>query len=247
MLFRSKRFVIDGYNQLLAAHEKKDFLKMTEAARNILSLVDDYRDTKSYERVAKQGLEQIEEEKRKRESEEKQRRIREEVAKLEDKGQAVFERALKESSARSELDAVIQEIYAKDPNNRKAAEWKQRVKDSIEDEKRQAEEAAKKEELRRKAEDAYAKVEAIFKQEKFLEALKEAEHLVDGSWNEKEYLDKVEKLKTDIRTGLKNVLDPLLTEAKNQRQEGGDLVKARDKYREVLAIDRKSTRLNSSH
>ena len=112
------------------------------------------------------------------------------------------------------------------------------MKDSIEDEKRQAEEAAKKEELRRKAEDAYAKVEAIFKQEKFLEALKEAEHLVDGSWNEKEYLDKVEKLKTDIRTGLKNVLDPLLTEAKNQRQEGGDLVKARDKYREVLAIDK---------
>ncbi|MGZ3705427.1 MAG: hypothetical protein ACXWP1_05600, partial [Bdellovibrionota bacterium] len=56
-------------------------------------------------------------------------------------------------------------------------------------------------------------------------------------WNEKEYLDRVDKLKLDIREKLRSILDPLLTAARNQRQDGGDLVVARDKYNEVLRID----------
>lgn len=234
---KNQKFVKDNYKELLAAHEKKDFTKMSEAARNILSLVDEYNDTKSYELIAKRGLEQLEEDKRRRENEERQRKVREEVAKLEERGQGVFERALKDAKARPELDGVIQEIYAKDPNNQKAADWKQRIRDAIEEEKRAAEAAQRKEELRAKAEAEYSRVEGIYKAEKYLEAIKESDKLNDVGWTEAEYLDRVEKLKNDIRTSLKNVLDPLLTEARNQRQEGGDLVKARDKYNEVLRID----------
>jgi pSer/pThr/pTyr-binding forkhead associated (FHA) protein len=234
---KNQKFVKDNYKDLLAAHEKKDFSKMSDAARNILSLVDEYNDTKSYEAIAKRGLEQIEEEKRRKENEERQRKVREEVAALETKGEAVFERALKDAHAEPELQSIIQEIYAKDPNNHKAAEWKQRVKDQRDEEKKAAELAQQREQLRQKAEDEYSRVEKIYKAEKYIEAIKEADKLADVGWSEKDYLDKVEKLKADIRTSLKNVLDPLLTEARNQRQEGGDLVKARDKYNEVLRID----------
>ena len=234
---KNKKFVKDNYKELLTAHEHKDYTKMSETARNILTLVDEYSDTKSYESIAKRGLDQIEEERKRRENEEKQKKVREEVLALEAKGDAIFERALKDAKARPDLDGVIQEIYAKDPNNRKAAEWKQKIKDSIEEEKRAAELARQKEELRQKAEGEYARVENIFKAEKYIEAIKEADKLNDVGWSEKEYLDKVEKLKVDIREKLHSVLDPLLTEARNQRQEGGDLVKARDKYNEVLRID----------
>lgn len=234
---KNQQFVNENYKLLLEAQDKKDFTKMTEAARNILSLVDDFKDTKSYEAIAKRGLEQIEEEKKRRENEERQKKVREEVAKLEERGEGIFERALKDAKARPELDGVIQEIYAKDPNNRKAAEWKQKIKDSIEEEKRAAELAAQREQLRQKAEDEYSRVEKIFKSEKYIDAMKEADKLGDVGWNEKDYVDKVEKLKADIRTALKNVLDPLLAEARNQRQEGGDLPKARDRYNDVLRID----------
>jgi hypothetical protein len=229
--------VRDNYKQLLTAHEKKDFQIMFERAGNILSLVDEYNDTKNYEQIAKRGLEQAEEEKKRKELEAKQQKVREEVAKLVEKGQAVFERALKEPGARSELDSVIGEIYAKDPNNSKAKEWKERIKDQIEQERQAEKLAREREELRQRAEGEYSRVESIFKQEKYIEAIKEAEKLADVGWTEAEYLDRVEKLKVDIREKLRSVLDPLLLEAKNQRGEGGDLVKARDKYNEVLRID----------
>jgi tetratricopeptide (TPR) repeat protein len=236
---KNKEFVRNNYKDLLAAHEKKDFAKMSEAARNILSLVDEYNDTKSYESIAKRGLEQIEEERKRRENEERQAKVRDEVKKLEEKGSAIFERALKDTKARPELDAVIQDIYARDPNNRLAADWKQKIKDADAEEKKAAEIAAQREQLRQKAEDEYARVDKIFTEKKdYITALKEADKLADVGWTEKEYLDKVEKLKNDIRTELKNVLDPLLTDARNQRQDGGDLVKARDKYNEVLRIDK---------
>lgn len=233
---KNQAFVRENYKHLLAAHEKKDYQGMLEKARNILSLVDEFNDTKSYEAIAKRGLDQIEEEKKRRELEEKQRKVREEVAKLEEKAQAVFERALNDPSARPELDAVIQEIYVKDPNNRKAAEWKQKIKDKIDEEKRAEQLAREKEELRRKAEDAYAAVEKLLQEGKYMEAIKEAAKLGDVGWTEKEYLDKVEKLKNDIQDKLKSVLDPLLLEARNQRGETGDLAKARDRYLDVLRI-----------
>jgi len=234
---KNQAFVRDNYKQLLAAHEKKDFQVMFDRTRNILSLVDEYNDTKSYETIAKRGLDAIEEEKKRRELEEKQRKVREEVAKLEEKGKIVFDRALKEPKVRPELDALIQEIYAKDPNNHVAADWKQRIKEKADEEKKEAELAAEREKTRLKAEDAYAAVVKIFKDERYIQAIADADKLADIGWPEPEYVERVEKLKVDIRTALKTVLDPLLAEARNQRQEGGDLVKARDQYHKVLAID----------
>jgi hypothetical protein len=234
---KKQAFVKENYKDLLAAHDKKDFSKMFEHARNILSVVDEYNDTKSYESIAKRGLDALEEEKKRHELEEKQRKIREEVAKLEEKGKAIFERALKDPKARPELDAVIQEVYAKDPNNREAADWKQKIKEKIDEEKKELETARLREEARQKAEDAYSAVEKTFKQGKYIQAIADAEKLADLGWSEQEYLDRVEKLKVEIREKLKTVLDPLLAEARNQRLEGGDLVKAREKYHEVLAVD----------
>lgn len=232
-----KRYVAENYKLLIEAHGKRDFGKMLEATGKILQYVDDYRDTKSFENVAKNGLEEIEEARRRKDLQERQDAIRKEVAALEEKGRTVFEKAFVDGKYRRELDDVIQEIYSKDPNNRLAQEWKDQIKQKEEEEKRAAEVARQKELLRQRAEAAYAEVEKIFQSEKYVVALQAADKLGEIGFSEQDYVDKVERLKEDIRAKLNSVIDPLMREAGQQRQEGGDLVKAKELYMQVLKID----------
>ena len=131
---RNQAFVRETYKELLAAQEKKDFQAMFDKARIILTLVDDYNDTKSYEAISKRGLDQIEEEKRRRALEEKQRFVREEVAKLEEKARLLG--VTQEPQQRLELKALIGEIFQRDPNNRVAAELKSQLEARVAEEKR---------------------------------------------------------------------------------------------------------------
>jgi pSer/pThr/pTyr-binding forkhead associated (FHA) protein len=236
---KHRKFVIDNYNLLIKAHEARDFAKMMDHTSKILTYVDVYKDTKSYESIAKKGLEEIEEAKARRALEEKQAQIRKEVAALEEKARAVFERALENPKYRPELEAMIKEIYVKDPNNQLAAQWRQQIKDKEEQEKQEAEIARQREEQKAKAEASLADVQKIFKEEKYIEALAAADKLLELGWDEDGYVERVEKLKTEIRGKLDSILGPLLREAAQQREEGGDLVKAKERYLDVLKIDKR--------
>ncbi len=234
---QKKKFVVEKYANLLKAHDVRDFAKMIDNTSEILTYVDDYKDTKAYEKIAKRGLEEIEEEKSRRALEEKQAAIRREVAALEEKGKPVFEKAYEDRKFRAELDAVIQEIYAKDPNNQLALQWKTRIKLKEEEEKREAELARQKEEQKAKAEAALLAVREIFQQEKYILATAEAVKLDDSGWTDPDYLARVSGLKEEIRQKLESVISPLLKDASSQRQEGGDLVKANELYKQVLKVD----------
>jgi hypothetical protein len=232
-----KKFVRETYAQLLSAQEKKDYTKMQDTARQILTYVDNYKDTKQYEIMATKKLEEIEEERRRKENDALMEARRKEVKALEEKGAPVYEKALNDPKFRTELDSIIQEIYMKDPSNRLAQEWKDGIKRKDQQDREDAAEAAQKEERRQKAEDELAAVQAIFKGDQYIKALAEANKLNENGWTEKDYLDRVEALKSEIKAKLSSVIDPLLREASNQRQEGGDLVKANEKYNEVLKVD----------
>jgi pSer/pThr/pTyr-binding forkhead associated (FHA) protein len=232
-----KKFVVENYHQLLSAQEKKDYNKMLDVAGKILTYVDNYKDTKQYETIAKKQLEEIEERKQREETERQIEARRKEVQALEEKGKPVYEKALNDPKFRTELDSIIQQIYEKAPSNQLAGEWKEGIKRKDEQDKADAEAARVKEERRQKAEDELAAVEAIFKEDQYVKALAEAEKLKDNGWTEKDYLDRVEALKNQVRSKLSSVIDPLLREAANQRQEGGDLVKANDRYSDVLKVD----------
>ncbi|MGE3263452.1 MAG: FHA domain-containing protein [Bacteriovoracia bacterium] len=232
-----KKYVRDNYAELLKSHEKRDYQKVTDYARNILTYVDDYNDTKSYEMLAKKGIEQAEEEKRRKILEEKQAAVRKEVAALEEKGRALLAKALDDPKFRPELETLIQEIYSKDPNNRAAVDWKNQIKAKDDEEKRLAEEAKQKEEIKAQAEVAFGEVEKMFKEEKYIPALAQAETLYDLRYKEQAFLDRIEKLKDEIRTKLSTIISPYMREAETQRQEGGDLVKAKEAYLQVLKVD----------
>lgn len=225
------------YEELLKAQAQKDYNSVRDLFAKIFVYVDDYHEAKSYENIAIKNLAEIEEAKRRRELQEKQEKVRKEVQALEEKGKELFEKSLNDPKYRPELDALIQEIYSKDPNHRLSGEWKVKIKEKDEEDKKQAELARLKEQTRQKAEDAFAEVEKIFKAERYIEALKEADKLTEQGYDEKSYLDRIESLKNNIRVQLASVLEPHLKEASAQRQEGGDLVKAKEEYLKVLKID----------
>ncbi|MCO5143531.1 MAG: FHA domain-containing protein [Oligoflexia bacterium] len=232
-----RKFVIDTYQKLVNAHELKEFAKMQDLAGQILALVDDYKDTKFYDSLAKKGIDDIEEKRKQEELARKQEETRKAVAALEEKGKAVYEKALNDKSFRPELNSIIQDIYVKDPNSRLAAEWKEGIIRKDEEDKRLAEEQRKKDEHRMRAEEAFMAVNLIFKEGKYIEALAEAAKLPDIGWVEEGFPERIEKLKEEIRSQLDSKLNPLLREAASQRQDGGDLVKANNLYSEVLKID----------
>lgn len=134
---KNQAFVRDNYKELLRAHERRDYEGMFERARSILSFVDEYNDTKSYEAIAKRGLDAIEEEKRRRILEERMAQVRKEVQVLERAGAEVFALGFRDKKNRETMDQVIHEIYTKDPNNRMAAEWKREMMRVISEESRQ--------------------------------------------------------------------------------------------------------------
>lgn len=232
-----RKFVRENYDQLIKAQEKKDYTKMLDNTRNILTYVDDYKDTKTYESMARKRLEEIEEEKRRAAADKKRQELEAEVKALEEKGKQVYLRALEDPTARPELDSVIQEIYSKSPNNRLAQEWKEGIRLKDLKDREEAEAAKKKEEERQKAEEEFADVKKIFDREEYVEALKRAEKLHENGWTEDGYPDRIEKLKDEIRLKLASIIDPKLKEAKAQLEEGGDLVKANDLYSDVLRVD----------
>jgi len=232
-----RKFVRENYDHLIKSQEKKDYTKMLDHTRNILTYVDDYKDTKTYESMARKRLEEIEEEKRRAAAEKRRQALEAEVRSLEEKGKQVYLRALEDPTARPELESVIQEIYAKSPNNRIAQEWKEGIRLRDLRDREEAEAARRKEEERQRAEDEFSDVMRIFNREEYVEALKRAEKLHDNGWTEDGYPDRIEKLKNEIKLKLSSIIDPKLREAKAQLEEGGDLVKANDLYTEVLRVD----------
>lgn len=234
---KQQTMIIEMYGQLLKAQEAKDYQGMKDTAGKILVYVDDYKDTKNYETIAAKQLEQIEENRRQALLQAEMEKRRQEVKALEEKGKVVFEKALADARFRTELDALIQEIYSKDPNNSLVNTWKARLKEKEEEDRRLAEEAEKREELQSAAGAALAAVRATFEAGRYVAALAEAEKLHELPWKEQEFQDQIEALKGEIRGRLSSIIDPLLREASSQRGEGGDLIVARDRYSEVLKTD----------
>lgn len=237
-----QRMIKKTYGQLIEANEKKEYSKMLILANTIGQVFPDYLDTQQLKRAAEKGIER--EEKRKRDEEERKRReaLMAEVRKLEARGEKLYAQAVKDKSARPKLAALIQEIFTQQPTNMKAANWRDSIK-QVEERERLAEiEKRKAEALKRRAESAFDRVRDMWKVDgKYYETVAEAEKLKQIPYEENNYIERIEQLKKDVMADLDSRTAPLLEEARKFREVEKDLVKAKNKYREVLAIDRKNT------
>jgi hypothetical protein len=232
-----KKAVEKLYEELSSDIQAKEYQKARDVAPRILSLTNDYKDTKEYQRMANDAIEKAERAQKEKEKKEAQDRLRKEIEAMEERGKALYEKALADPKYRGELQQLIQEIYSKDPNDHFASDWQAGIAAKLEEEKKAQAAAEAKEVLHKKAEAAFDAVVAIFKNEEYISALAEAEKLGQVGYSEKPYLDKVADLKTQIRDKLHSVIDPLIKEAADQSKEGGNLVRAKDLYMQVLKID----------
>lgn len=234
---KNKKIVLGAYKEILAARTAKDYQKMLDNSMTILRLVTDYKDTKIYQAEAQRGLEEEE----KRNEEEKVRKFQEqlalEVAQLVVKAEKVFQEALEKPEKRAELDILIQEIYTKDPNNTTAQSWQARIKQKLADEARERDLAEQEKRLKETAEAEFAKLEDLFLKEKYVDALQFAETLPKIGYTKDGFLERVETKNAEIRQKLASVIDPLLEVAERERLSNGDLVKAKEHYNKVLAVD----------
>lgn len=238
MLSKDKKEMVQtSYKQLVEAQGKKDYRKMLELVQKISAVVDEFRDLKAYETIAKRGIEEEEKRERERIAEEKRQALAREVAALEAKGKEIFQKALKSPEARPELTAIVQEIYGKDPNNQLAQGWTEAIKQKQADEEREREIAQQKAQLKQKAEGELTLVENLFKENRYKDALAASEKLQEIGYSEGDYLQRVGDLQKRIRERLAEIIDPLLKEANTQRADGGDLVKANELFLEILKID----------
>ncbi len=232
-----QKLVDKNYAELKDAFDKKDFERVLERTTTILNFVDDYKETKFYESRARAVMEQREKEAHEREQHERQQRIREEVVALEQKGAAIYKKALADPKLRPQVTDVAQEIFSKDPNDRLAQEWLDGMKQKEAEEAQEKEETAKKAALKKKGDAAFALVERKFEQGKYLEALDEADKLESREWSTNDYIKRVDAFKGKVHAKLASLIDPIMAEAEELRSKNADLVKAKDLYLKVLRIN----------
>lgn len=229
-----KKTVRQAYADLIAAHEKREFSKMLDSISKITALVDEYKDTKYFDQVAKKGIEEDAKEVEEKRQRERQMALAKAIQELEDKGRPIYEKALTTASARPELSKVIEEIYSKDPDNGRAREWKEGIKNKEAEEQKNRELAEQRRKLMESAEGEFKRVRGIFTAKKYVEAMAEADKLPELGYSENKYLDRVKAFKEEVRAALDAIINPLLQQASEQRKEGGDLVKANELYKKVL-------------
>lgn len=232
-----QKMVQESYKKALLSRESQDFETMLRELKVVLSKVTEYRDAKLYLKEAVKGIEEKERLEREAKKREYEQKLAQEVAALVVKGQRIFNEALKDEDKRPLLDDMIQEIFSKDPNNNQAQIWQNRIKQRIAQEREEEIERQKQEALKKAAEGEFAKLEQMVFEQKYIEAMKYADALIKKGYREDNYQERVREKKQEAKAKVESIINPLLERAKREREPGGDLVKSKDLYREVLQTD----------
>lgn len=124
----TRQLVLENqYTRLLEAHERRDYEEMLRLSGIILRLASDYKDTRLYLATAERGGVQLKAAKEEQALRKRFEQLRAEVEALERKGDLLM-KGVKDPTVKKELLELIQSIYQKDPNNRKAQEWQRRLR-----------------------------------------------------------------------------------------------------------------------
>lgn len=131
-LDEAHRRLIDGlYVGVLDDFANRDYGAMSEKITRILLYVDDFKDTKSYQAIARRSMARIAEERHKRALEDRRVMLMRQIAAIEDDGDRMMKQARHSRYFRrlyrSQLNTMISDIFVKDPANPHAAEWRREL------------------------------------------------------------------------------------------------------------------------
>lgn len=197
----------------------------------IFALVNDYKDSREIERYAKEGkrkLEQIEEERKRREEE---TRLRARV------GQLVEEtRALMASRSYPQAKELFSEILALDPDNADVASWRKDIQGWEELEAAKAQARRVREELNQQGREIFDQGVAFRKQDKLFAAMSRFESVEAAGVTDAKLLARAAAQIREIRAEIESRRTPLLAAGK-AAEDSGDLSAAYKAYQKAAEVD----------
>lgn len=231
-----------SYEKIIIAKEKGQYTVMLDNATKILKLVDKFRDTKFYQKEAKQALHKQRVQEEKEREARAERKIQEKILELENEGRAIFEKALNDPAKRVDLELIAQKIYAVDPSNINAQTWQSRIAAKIEQEREEKSEKIRKEKIAKRAEKELLKIESMVEAKKYTKAIEAADTVLQSSpYKDQDYRKRVVDTKKEAMVLLSAAIDPLIKVAERNREAGGDLVKSKESYMAILDMAPQNT------
>ena len=228
-LTKEQKSILDQHYILAkAAIEQRKYEETLFELEKIFQYVDDWKESRQIEAVAKESLALIEEEERKRQAEEEKRRIAIQV-------QGLLKKAKKAVEERKEhlAEAIFGDILKLQPDNYEVVELKRELQfwKQEEEKKRLAEEA--KRIARKKKEKALAPGKNFYNQKKWYKAILALEKFLRIEEMDEDLTLECKAMLKASRLELDKIVKPLLKSAESLR-EGQDLKGAYENYSKIL-------------
>ena len=138
--------------------------------------------------------------------------------------------------AYEEAKELFSQLLAIDPDNVKVAEWKKQVDAYEEDLKIQAQAKQTLIEIDKHGWNLYKEALALKKAKKYHSGIAAFQKVLDIGVADHSLIRLSKQMQSQCRVAIKNLRDPVLTEAKNS-EDSGDLAKAFDLYHKATKID----------
>ena len=197
----------------------------------VFHIVDEWKEARQVETLAKEGLKKVEEQEKKRKQEEERRqralRIQEMLVKAK---KAVEDRKIQLANS------FFAEILKLEPDNFDVPQLKLELETwQKEEERKRIEEEAKKVERQRKV-DQLSPGKSDYLQKKWYSAILRLEAFLRIKGMDEDLIKESSSMLEEARAELKKLVDPLISKARSLR-EGQDLKGAYEHYNRVLVLD----------
>ncbi|MCM2276607.1 MAG: FHA domain-containing protein [Oligoflexia bacterium] len=226
-----RKFIESQHVLAFDFYKARDYDKALFELDKIFALVPDYKDSREIERYAREGkrkLEAMQEEKRRKEEE---ARLKAKVAQLEEEGRKLMSR-----QQFDQLQEIMAQILAHDPENAAVGEWRQELEKREEARRAEEQRKAVQGEINREAWRVHRAGVAFFKKGKFKSAIGSFQHVREIGATDRRLERQNTRMLRAAQSALKSVRDPLLAEAR-QLETSGEFVKAFELYQKATRID----------
>ncbi|MCM2323548.1 MAG: FHA domain-containing protein [Oligoflexia bacterium] len=226
-----RKFIESQHVLAFDFYKARDYDKALFELDKIFALVPDYKDSREIERYAREGkrkLEAMQEEKRRKEEE---ARLKAKVAQLEEEG-----RNLMAKKQYEQLQEIIGQILAHDPENANVAKWREELEQREEARRASEQQREVQQEVNREGWTLYRRGLDFKRKSKFKSAIATFQRVLEIGATDARLNRLAKKMWRASVASLRAVRDPVLAEAR-EAETAGEFVKAFGLFLRATKID----------
>jgi tetratricopeptide (TPR) repeat protein len=226
-----KRFVEAQHNLAFDYYKNKEYDKAIFEVEKIFVLIADYKDSREiqrYARAGKQKLEAIEEERKKKEEE---AALKKKIAQLVEETRERMEK--KDYEQAKEL---FSQVLAIDPDNAQVAAWRKEIEAYEEQLRLDQQQKQVQVDINKHAWNIFKEGMDLKKAKKYHSAIGTFQKVSDIGASDPKLLPLSKKMIVECRATIRNLRDPVLSQAKEQ-ESAGEFAKAFQLYKKATRID----------